>query len=179
MAEAYLYLPDDLATAIWAHLLEDETESEAAGFLFAKHRSEGAAHAFEALEWYPVPPEGFFFRSSYHFELTDEFRAGVIKRAHDLGASVVEFHCHRGPWPARFSPSDQAGIREFVPHIWWRLKGRPYVAVVVADSGFDGLVWVTGPETPQHLTGIVVDETTLEPTRLSSLELECDEQYPF
>ena len=115
MAEAYLYLPRGLATAVWAHLLEDESEAESAGFLFAKHRREGEAHGFEALEWYQVPPEGFLLRNSYHFVLTDQVRADVIKRAHDLGASVVEFHCHRGPWHARFSPSDQAGFQEFVP----------------------------------------------------------------
>ena len=115
MAEAYLYLPKDLSTAVWAHLLEDEAGAESAGFLFAKHRREGEAHGFEALEWYPVPPEGFLSRNSYHFVLTDQVRAEVIKRAHDLGASVGEFHCHRGPWPARFSLSDQAGFQEFVP----------------------------------------------------------------
>ena len=179
MSEAHLYLPKDLARAVWAHLLEDEPEAESVGFLFTKHRREGEAHVFETLEWYPVPPEGFLSRNSYHFVLTDQVRAEVIKRAHDLGASVVEFHCHRGPWPARFSLSDQSGFQEFVPHVWWRLRGRPYLAVVVAESDFDSLVWVTGPDTPQHLTGIVVDGTTLEPTRLSSLRLECDEQYAF
>ena len=179
MAETYLYLPNNLAAAVWAHLLEDESGAESAGFLFAKHRREGEVHGFEALEWYPVPPEGFLSRNSYHFVLTDEVRAEVIKRAHDLGASVVEFHCHKGPRPARFSLSDQAGFQEFVPHIWWRLRGRPYLAVVVAEIDFDSLVWVTGPGTPQHLTGIVVDETTFDPTRLSSLGQECDEQYAF
>ena len=104
MSEVYLHLPKDLAAAVWEHLLEDQNEVEAAGFLFANHRREGEAHEFEALEWYPVPPEGFLFRSSYHFELKDEVRAGVIKRAHDLKASVAEIHCHRGFWPARFSP---------------------------------------------------------------------------
>ena len=28
MAEVYLYLPKDLATAVWAHMLEDESEAE-------------------------------------------------------------------------------------------------------------------------------------------------------
>ena len=179
MDEAHLYLPKDLATAVWAHLLEDESEAESAGFLFAKHRHDGKGHAFETLEWYPVPPEGFLSRNNYHFVLTDQVRAEVIKRAHDLEASVVEFHCHRGSWPARFSLSDHTGFQEIVPHIWWRLRERPYLAVVVAESGFDSLVWVTGPNTPQHLTGIVVDGTTLKPTSLSSLGPECDEQYAF
>lgn len=177
MSEVYLHLSEDLAAVVWGHLLEDQNEDEAAGFLFANHRQKGETHIFEALEWYPVPPEGFLFRSSYHFELKDEVRAGVIKRAHDLGASVAEFHCHRGFQPARFSPSDQTGLRTFVPHIWWRLRGRPYLAVVVAERDFDGLVWVAGPDTAEHLGGIVVDETTLEPTRLSSLGPKCDEQY--
>ena len=179
MAEAHLYLPKDLATAVWAHLLEDKSEAESAGFLFARHRRERDAHAFETLEWYPVPSEGFLSRSSYHFELTDQVRADVIKRAHDLAASVVELHCHRGPWPARFSPSDQVGLLEFVPHIWWRLRGRPYLAVVVTTSDFDGLAWVTNPKTPEHLAGIIVDGTVFEPTRLSSLEPEYDERYAF
>ena len=179
MSEAHLYLPQDLAAAVWAHLLEDEPEAESAGFLFAKHRREGETHAFETMEWYPVPPEGFLSRNSYHFVLTDQVRSEVIKRAHDLGASIVEFHCHRGPWPARFSPSDQFGFQEFVPHVWWRLRGRPYMAVVVAESDFDSLVWVTGPNTPQHLMAIVVGGTTLKPTGLSSLGPEYDEQYAF
>lgn len=179
MADAHLYLPKNLAAAVWAHLLEEEPDAESAGFLFAAHRSEGDTHAFDALGWYPVPPEGFLYRNSYHFELSDQVRARVIKQAHDRGASVVEFHCHRGPSPARFSPSDQVGLLEFVPHIWWRLGQRPYLAVVVTRNDFDGLVWVSDPKTPQYLAGIVVDGTTLKPTRLSALTPEFHEQYTF
>src|SRR6266487_1407438 len=100
-------------------------------------------------------------------ELADETRAQVIKRAHDLGASMVEFHSHPYPWPARFSESDRVGLEEFVPHVWWRLKGRPYAAVVVAPSGFDGLVWMTSPDRPEQLDGIACGDRLLRPTGLT------------
>lgn len=164
-----LQLPGDEWRRIWQHLFGDGSCDEAAGFLFARHRTEGEEQIFETIEWYPVPPDGYGVRNEYHFELTDQVRAQVIKRAHDLGASIVEVHSHGGRWPAAFSPSDQWGFREFVPHVWWRLKGRPYLAVVATRRDFDGLVWLTGPEDPQRLDGIVVDGQTLTPTGLSSL----------
>ena len=49
--------------------------------------------------------------------------------------------------------------------------------MVVTESDFDGLAWIAGPETAEHLGGLVVDGITLEPTRLSSLGPECDEEY--
>ena len=81
-----------------------------------------------------------------YFELTDEARIGLIKRAHVLQASLAEFHSHLSPWPAAFSLSDRMGLKETVPHMRWRLKRRPYLAVVVAPSGFDALVWSRDPK---------------------------------
>jgi hypothetical protein len=97
-------------------------------------------------------------------------RASIIKRAHDLGTSVIEFHSHTGPWPAQFSPSDWSGFEETVPHMWWRLKGLPYGAVVVAHGGFDGFAWLHDANTPTRLAGIEVGIRCLRPTRLSPLE---------
>jgi hypothetical protein len=164
-----LHLTDDDYQRVRQHLFGDDSCDEAAGFLFVGHRSEGQEHSFEQLDWYPVSPDGYAVRNAFHFELTDEVRAHVIKRAHDLGASIVEVHSHGGPWSAAFSPSDQLGFREFVPHVWWRLKGRPYLALVATRQDFDGLAWITGPEDPQRLDGIMVDGQMLRPTRLSSL----------
>lgn len=164
-----LQLPSDDWRRIRQHLFGDGSCDEAAGFLFVRHRTEDAEQIFETIEWYPVPPDGYAVRNEFHFELTDEVRARVIKRAHDLGASIVEVHSHGGPWPAAFSPSDQWGFREFVPHVLWRLKGRPYLALVATRRDFDGLAWLTGPEDPQRLDGIVVDGQVLTPTGLSSL----------
>ena len=170
-----LALPPAVRTALWQHLLPNGKGSEEAAFVFAMHEARNGAELLRCVEWRQVPPEGFVSRSGFHLELTDETRAGVIKRAHDLGASLVEFHSHTGSWSAEFSGSDLAGFREFVPHIWWRLKGRPYVAVVVTHSGFDGFAWLTGPRVPEPLGGILVGENLLTPTGLSRWEADLDD----
>ena len=170
MERILLNIPNSIYEEVWAHLLANNPESESAGFMFVVPRSrDNDTHVYEHVEWYPVPPEGFVENSWYHLELTDELRANVIKRAHDLGASIVEFHSHLGPQPARFSPFDRRGLREFVPHVWWRLRKRPYFAVVVTHTDFDSLAWMMGPEKPQHLDGIAVGDRVFQPTQLTSL----------
>jgi len=169
MSQSLLKIPKTVQTDIWAHLLPKRLRFEEAAFMFVRREPEDNAEYFSYLEWTPVPPKGFLSRSGFHFELTDEMRASVIKQAHDLGASLVEFHSHKGRRSTEFSLSDLQGFREFVPHIWWRLKGRPYIAVVVSRSGFDGLVWMTDPSDPQRLDGIIVEKSTLKPTKLTSL----------
>ncbi len=169
MGRVLLRMPEDIYSKVQAHLLPYDSHSEEAGFLFVKHLPQDDDQVFEFLEWYPVPPEGFVGRSYVHLELTDEARAAVIKRAHDLDASIAEFHAHTGSWPASFSPSDFLGFQEFVPHVWWRLRGKPYLAVVVTRTGFDALAWLLDPHTPQYLDGIEVAGSILEPTKLSPL----------
>lgn len=165
-----LELPAHIKRTIWSHLLQDDEWSEAAGFAFVKHARSGPQHSFEYIEWHAVPTEGFEIRTGHHIELTDEARATVIKRAHDLDASPVEFHSHLGPWPAEFSPSDRLGLAEFVPHVRWRLQGRPYLAVVATRTGFDGLAWIADSPRPVRLDCISVDGHVLRPTGLSSME---------
>jgi hypothetical protein len=162
-------LPRSAYEAIWRHLLGVKDAPEEVAFVFAKSSANGSRQSFDYLEWYAVPREGFAFRSKWHLELSDETKAGVIKRAHDLKSSLVEFHAHRGGWPARFSGSDWLGFEEFVPHVLWRLKGRPYAAVVVTASGFDGLTWTELVDDPARLTDLSVDGETLKPTGLSPL----------
>ena len=149
---------------------------ESAGFLFASPKEEGESTVFEGLEWFPVPPDGFLSVSEYHFVLTDDVRAKVIKRAHDLGSSLVEFHSHTGDEPAAFSPSDHRGFEEFVPHVRWRLRGRPYLAVVITRSDFDGLAWVSESTQPRRLDGLVVDGNLQRPTHLSTLGWRHDDE---
>jgi hypothetical protein len=84
-----------------------------------------------------------------------------------MRCSLIEFHSHPAPWPAQFSGSDFHGFDEFVPHVLWRLKGRPYAAVVVAPRGFDALAWVTSPRQLLGVNAVVLGNEKIFPTGLS------------
>jgi len=178
MNRSTLHLPQGMYDTLWEHLLGVDSEAEEAAFVFADHVLDNGQVRFDGREHFLVPPKGFASRSPFHFELTDDVRASVIKRAHDLQVSLVELHSHNGSFPARFSPSDLYGFQEFVPHVRWRLKKRPYGAIVVAGSGFDGFVWSDEELTPKRLDAIIVgEETTLTATGLSSLTWRYDDRY--
>lgn len=162
MANIVLKLSRDLDRALQRHLLPDSSACEEAAFLFTHIAHQNHRMVFEPVEHLLVGPDGFVHRSPRFLELTDGVRAQVIKRAHDLGTAVVEFHSHPQYTP-QFSWSDVQGLREFVPHVRWRLKGRPYGAVVVAPAGFDALFWV---------------DTTLMPVTLEEIEVEGQVRKP-
>jgi hypothetical protein len=167
MDRVMLDLPKDVHRALLKHLLPPDSLVEEAAFVFVHSTSDRGKVVFRFIEWFAVQPEGFVHRSEGYLELTDTMRAQVIKRAHDLGASIVEFHSHPYPWPAAFSQSDCSGFDEFVPHVWWRLKSKPYRAVVVSPLDFDGPAWLSNPKTPQLLDVIRVGKRLLHPTGLT------------
>jgi len=158
---AVLELSAEVYTAILKHLLRANPKSEEAGFCFAERT---APERFKLLEWSLVASDEFAYRSLYHIELTDHCRAKVIKRAHDLKASLIEFHSHPLSQQVEFSSSDQSGFAEFVPYVWWRLKGRPYAAVVVGRSSFDSLIWTADPSEPDGVLLLKAGTRMLEPT---------------
>ncbi len=162
-----LKMPDGLFDELTRHLLPPDSVREEAAFLFAEANRFGDHVSFEVVETAKLSPAEFESQLGDYLELTDATRARLIKRAHDLGASLVEMHSHPGPFPAAFSPADRMGLRETVPHMWWRLKKRPYLAIVVARSGFDALVWLDNPKRPQQLDGILAGDRLLRPTNKS------------
>src|ERR1051325_992236 len=107
--EIILDLQKDYYTELWKHLQSSKLEE--AAFAYARPNVDKLGR-FTIIEWQPVPAEGFVYHTEIGFELTDEMRGIVIKRAHDLDASLVEFHSHKGEWPAEFSPSDFFGFTE-------------------------------------------------------------------
>jgi proteasome lid subunit RPN8/RPN11 len=148
------------------HLLRPDADDEEAAFLFAQPIHDGASTSLVVRDEILLPPDAFAFRSPEYLELTDETRAMLIKRAHDLSASLIEVHSHP-KYTAQFSWSDKRGLREFVPHVWWRLRGRPYAALVVAPRGFDALVWIRGPQVPEKLDALIVNGARRQPSGLT------------
>ncbi|SRR6266404_7660528 len=172
MERILLEMAADVHASALQHLLPTQSPNEQAAFLFVRPEAKAAATVFRLVEWRPVMPDGLAIQLPHHIELADEERAYVIKRGHDLGASIVEMHSHRFPGPAAFSASDRAGLREFVPHVLWRLKRRPYLAVVVTPDSFDGLVWMDAGVSPRQLDGMLAGGRILSPSRISLVHWE-------
>lgn len=160
---AILQMSSCLFDELTKHLLPAGGEREQAAFLFVRPvaAEEGV---FEVVESLKLTERDFEFQFGDYLELADETRAGLIKRAHDLDASLVEMHSHPGPYSAGFSLADLRGLRDTVPYMWWRLKGRPYFAIVVARTDFDALAWLAAPEAPQSLKAIRAGDRLLHPT---------------
>jgi hypothetical protein len=163
----FLRLEADLYSALQQHLFPPGGECEEAAFLCVTPDCGAEGTVFEVVDHYLAQPDDFASREADYLELTDEVRAGLIQRAHRHGASLVEIHSHLGPYPAAFSASDRMGLRETVPHMRWRLKNRPYLALVFAESSFDALVWKDDPEKPLPLAGLLVGERLLTPTHVT------------
>jgi len=162
-----IILPAGIYEDLLSHLLPLHARTEEAAFIFATPERSPAGLTFKFVEALKMKPQDFAVQHADYLELTDSARAGVIKRAHDLGASIIEVHSHVGPWRAAFSYSDVNGLKDIVPHIWWRLRGRPYAAIVVATDGFDALVWAEDPHAPCALDELVAGDRVLQATNIS------------
>ena len=167
MTDFVLQLKPKLKKVLWTHLLPKALREQAA-FLFVIPSERRGKVVFNAVEADLLTATDFTVQYSDHFELSNEALVRTIKRAHHLGASIVEFHSHRDLGLAVFSLSDRLGLLRTVPHMRWRLKRRPYIAVVVAQNSFDALVWTHEKGMiPDRLSGIASGATLISPTNLS------------
>lgn len=165
--KSVLQLPEGLYEQLLQHLLPPSCIAEEAAFLFVQEHRSSDSVKFDVLECRKLRPSDFEVQAIDYLELRDQTRAALIARAHHLNASLVELHSHPGPFPAAFSVADRRGFAETVPHMWWRLKKRPYLAIVVAQTGFDALLWLQSPTSPQALDGVLAGERWLQPTNQS------------
>ena len=164
MANAELILTAQFHERLLAHLRADEDGPEQAAFLFCQTTATCDESKFVPRDAAFLSHEDFETHMRHYLELRDETKASLIKRAHDLKSSIVEFHSHPGQFDAEFSFSDLDGFNEFVPHVRWRLRGRPYIAIVCGATDFDSLVWQGSSGSPDGLADIVVDGRRLFPT---------------
>jgi len=162
-----LSLDRRLKDAIWNHMLTHPRGHERLGFLFTRVISTPTHQVLTPVEWLPLHDADLELGSGEALEMTQEAQARVIKHGHDLNAALVEFHSHPWDMPAQFSGYDMHGFSEFVPYIRWRLKDRPYGAIVVSRSGFDSLIWDTEPDAPTAIDPLVVEGAILRPTGLT------------
>jgi hypothetical protein len=159
-----IILPATVHEELMSHLLPADGDCEEAAFVFATTERDHDVVRFHFVEAEKLRPSDFAIRSADYLELTDSTRRRLIKRAHDLKTSIIEIHSHVGTPGAQFSYSDRSGLRETVPHMWWRLPQRPYAAIVVAAEGFDAAVWVDSPLSPVPLSELLAGDRILHPT---------------
>ncbi len=94
-------------------------------------------------------------QSGRHVILADGVRPRLVQTAWSSGHCLIETHSHGPRGYAEFSPSDLLGFDEWVPHVRWRLRGRPYAALVVAGENWDALAWVDSNE-PVAVRGLEI-----------------------
>jgi hypothetical protein len=150
---------------LWARIhnhLDDSTER--AIFLFATEVAVGEGTWSVIDSYFLDPARDYQDTGEEHLALADHVVGTVIRQAHQAGAAVIEIHGHYVPGPAtRISPYDARGLKELVPHVLWRLPGRPYIAMVVGTESFDGLVW-TQAGIPETIDELVIGGATQTPT---------------
>lgn len=166
-----LAFPDGTYELLMEHLLPKSGDGERLAFVFAREEKDGDHVRLQYVDHLPIDDPGFEHQSKVYLEITDEMRGAIIKKAHDLGTSLVEFHSHPFPGPAAFSSIDLDGLAEFVPHVRWRLKGRTYLAIVVGPTSFDALAWANRSTTPGPLEYLRAGERVLQPTGRTLTEM--------
>ncbi len=153
------------------HLLKGRREQVA--FALSEFAESEGSERFVVKEIGFADDADFDVQSEFHITLTDDALARLIKRAWDLRLSVVELHSHP-MWHghASFSPSDLAGLEDHVPYMFWRLRGRPYAAIVVSQGAVDALAWIKGPEDLRALDRLRIGEDIVELTQETITHLE-------
>jgi proteasome lid subunit RPN8/RPN11 len=137
---------------------------EQVGFFLANYGAD--ERSLTLREFRAIPPEGFETQTDYHVTLKDEIRPEIIQWATTAEACLVEAHSHV-EGPAAFSSSDIMGFDEWVPHVRWRLRARPYAAIVLAEDTFDAVAWIDRGEIPEQVDRLEVDSAIHRATALT------------
>lgn len=158
-----LELSVELYESMRTSLLPEDDEREHAAFLLARPEGE---YLLAVEDVAPLPESAFDTQSHGYLALRDGALQEMILRAHRAGVALVEAHSHPfscGPDVA-FSPYDCEGLATTAPHVFWRLAGRPYGALVFGQDGFDGLFWAERLQDPSGVIDMVVGGVRHKPS---------------
>lgn len=145
---------------IFEDLVAHLDRPEEVAFMLADPPEDGC---FRIRELRIMGNERFTDQTDDFGRLDDAIRGEVIRWAWDTDACLIEAHSHgRLFLPVRFSGFDFDQFEEWVPHVRWRLGGRPYGALVTAGVQFDGLAWIG--DSPEAIERIMVDGRADLPT---------------
>lgn len=129
-----------------------DEHAEQVGFFLADWSPE--ERRFRIRAWRPIHDGAAEENGQLHVSLPDEMRSAIIQWAWADDACLIEAHSH-GRWsPAAFSAYDLRNLEEWVPHLWWRLRGRPYAAIVTSARELDALAWINGPSEVEQVDGV-------------------------
>jgi hypothetical protein len=122
-------------------------------------------------------------QSKVHVALADGIRPRLIQSAWKRDLCLIEAHSHGPEGRAKFSMSDLLGFEEWVPHVRWRLQGRPYAALVCAGETWDAIAWRHPPTSPEPVAAIeIVDDgsiaLSIAPTQATIAALESRTAWP-
>jgi hypothetical protein len=146
-----VHLDQERADRLRDHL--DRGADEKLAFMLARVDGDDA----RVIDLWLIEDASYDIQTPWHLSLGDDTLGGVIRWAHGASATLIEAHVHRDGDPARFSWSDWAGLDAFVPHAFWRLSHRPYIALVFGETTFDGLVWRQAATTPEPVESVIVE----------------------
>jgi hypothetical protein len=145
-----IVIPQPIDERLEAHLGK---RGEQLAFLGAR----ASGNSLEVLETLLVGSELLDPTERWHVALSDSGRVAVLAWASQGGFTLIEVHTHGRWFPACFSQTDLRGLADWVPHVMWRLGGRPYAALVVAGDTLDALVWDSKDAAPA--TAAVVERS--------------------
>ena len=119
-------------------------------------------------ELYLIDQVDYAYQSAYGMELADAVRPRILSWATRPDVALVEVHSHgQLSHKTTFSPTDLDGLAEVVPQMLWRLRGRPYAAVVFGANEVDALAWCHGGQLPTAPSSIVLGDLSLTPTGIA------------
>jgi hypothetical protein len=151
--------PADVVEQAWADL---HHAAEQVGFFLADFVE--ANRTFKILDWRLVRAKEELDGAVFHVTLDNEVQTEMIQWAFSTGRCLIEAHSHGTLWPAEFSRTDVLGLDEWVPHVRWRLRGRPYAALVTGGIDFDALAWADASTDPAQVERLVAGSLDLVAT---------------